>query len=309
MSFLLLAPNRNMDPWKEALHNIDPNLDIEIWPNIKSKKHVHFIVAWNHPPNLLDGFPNLKTISSLGAGVDHILRDDSLPENVPVCRVVSGSLVRQMKEYVLAGVLNYQRNFLTYLIQRRNGKWESHPNKNPKDFSIGIMGLGKLGQPTAELLAKLGYNVGGWSRSEKNIEGIETYAGNQDLEQFLLHATLLVCMLPLTEATSGILNLDLFKKLNHPSYLINVARGEHLVEEDLIYALDKGWMEGALLDVFAEEPLPEKHPFWNRENIMITPHISSLTPPEEVAEQLVDNYKRVLSGMEPVNMVERERGY
>lgn len=309
MSLLLLAPDRDMAPWQEALHEIDPDLEIEIWPNVKNKERVHFIVAWDHPSQVLGTYPNLMAISSLGAGVDHILRDESLPPKVPVCRVVSPSLVRQMKEYVLAGVLSYHRNFFQYMNQRVKGIWEPHPNKKHNDFSIGIMGLGELGQPTAELLAGLGYDVLGWSRSEKDFDSYDTYAGNSELQDFLSQTQLLVCMLPLTEATSGILDLDLFKQLNHPAYLINVARGEHLVEEDLIYALDKNWLAGALLDVFAEEPLPEEHPFWNRENIMITPHVSSLTPPEEVASQLVDNYKRVLSGMEPSNKVDREKGY
>lgn len=298
-----------MQPWKEALLSIDQNLDIEIWPDVENKKQVHFIVAWNHPKHVLDGYPNLKAISSLGAGVDHILQDESLPADVPICRVVSPSLVRQMKEYVLTGVLNYQRNFYRYMDQRQKGVWETHPNKSKNDFSIGIMGLGQLGQPAAKQLAQLGYDVLGWSRTEKDIEGVETFAGKTALDDFLAETTVLVCMLPLTEETRGILDLDLFKKLSHPAYMINVARGEHLVEEDLIYALDKDWLEGALLDVFSEEPLPESHPFWNRSNIMITPHVSSLTPPEEVAGQIADNYKRALSGMSLQNEVNRSKAY
>jgi len=309
MSLLLLAPDRNMETWKEALLEVDPNLDIEIWPEVENKKKVQFIIAWNHPRHVLDSYPNLKAISSLGAGVDHILQDESLPEEVPVCRVVSRSLVRQMKEYVLAGVLNYQRNFFQYINQRIKRAWEPHPNKNVGNFSIGIMGLGQLGQPAAEQLVQLGYDVLGWSRTEKDIEGVETFAGEAALDDFLAETTVLVCMLPLTEETRGILDLDLFKKLSRPAYLINVARGEHLVEEDLIYALDKDWLGGALLDVFSEEPLPDDHPFWNRHNIMITPHVSSLTPPEEVAGQIIDNYKRALSGMELHNKVDRSKGY
>lgn len=309
MSLLLAAPDRNMQTWKEALLEVDPNLDIEIWPDVQNKEQVHFIVAWNHPGHVLNSYPNLKAISSLGAGVDHILQDESLPMDVPVCRVVSPSLVRQMKEYVLAGVLNYQRNFYRYMNQRLKGVWEPHPNKNSNDFSIGIMGLGQLGQPATELPARMGYDVLGWSRTEKELAGVKTFSGNAGLDPFLSETTLLVCMLPLTPETKGILDLEVFKKLRHPAYLINVARGEHLVEEDLIYALDKEWLNGALLDVFTKEPLPENHPFWNRRNIMITPHVSSLTPPEEVAAQIMDNYKRALSGMPLQNEVDKRRGY
>ncbi len=309
MSLLLIAPDREMKPWKEALLKADPNLDVEIWPEVTDKQKVQFAVSWNHPKHSLDSFPNLKAVSSLGAGVDHILRDDTLPESVEICRVVCPSLVRQMKEYVLNAVLNYQRNTLTYMQQKQEGLWEMHPNRAPEDFTIGVMGLGKLGRPVAEQLAELGYRVRGWSRSKKDIEGVESFAGEAELEAFLSQTTVLACLLPLTNETEGILDLELFKKLDQPAYLINVARGEHLVEEDLIYALDKDWMEGAMLDVFSEEPLPDRHPFWNRDNIMLTPHVSSLTPPEEVAEQLIENYKRVLSGMKPLNKIDKGKGY
>lgn len=309
MSLLLLAPERDMQPWKEALLEVDSKIDIDIWPEVSNKKNIQFIVAWNHPSHVLDSYPNLKTVSSLGAGVDHILRDESLPEKVEVCRVVCPSLKQQMQEYVLMSVLNYQRNTKQYFKQQQKGKWQGYENRSPDDFSIGIMGLGKLGEPTATLLAKLGYNVNGWSNSQKTIDGVTTYAGNNKLSTFLNETNVLVCMLPLTSQTKEILNLETFKQLKEKAYLINVARGEHLVEEDLIYALDKGLLEGAALDVFLEEPLPEKHPFWNRENITITPHVSSLTQPKEAAEQIVENYKRTLSGMELSNQVNKEQGY
>ncbi|MDX1639817.1 MAG: glyoxylate/hydroxypyruvate reductase A [Balneolaceae bacterium] len=308
MSLLLLAPNRDMQPWKEAVLEVDPNLDVEVWPDVGPKERVQFVVSWDHPNGVLNRYPNLKAVSSLGAGADHILRDPELPKSVEICRVVSPSLVRQMQEYVLGAVLNFQRNSYTYFRRKQERIWEVLPNKDLHDIPVGIMGLGRLGRPVAEHLALNGYRVSGWSQSQKNIEGIHCYDGNR-LDTFLSESRILVCHLPLTEATEGILELELFKKLQHPSYLINVGRGEHLVDEDLIYALDKGWFGGACLDVFTEEPLPGSHPFWNRENIMITPHAASITPPEEVAEQLVENYKRALSGMELLNQVDREKGY
>ncbi len=309
MSLVLLAPDRDMQSWEKALLKIDPNLDIEIWPDVEHKTKVQYVVAWNHPKHVLDSYPNLKAVTSLGAGADHLLKDDSLPESIPICRVVSPSLVRQMKEYVLCAVLNYQRNIHRYVRQKQKGVWEPHPNKSSDDFTVGIMGLGELGRPAATQLASLGYRVRGWSKSTKNIDSVTTFAGQDELEEFLSDSTVLVCMLPLTVETEGILNLETFKKMNKPGYLINVARGEHLVEEDLVYALDKEWLEGATLDVFAEEPLPERHSFWNRDKIMITPHVSSLTPPDEVAEEIVQNYKRALSGMELRNKVDRNKGY
>ncbi|MDR8391665.1 glyoxylate/hydroxypyruvate reductase A [Aliifodinibius sp. S!AR15-10] len=309
MSLLLLAPHRNnMQTWKEALLEEDPNLDVEIWSDVEDKERVQFIVSWNQPKRTLNQFPNLKVVSSLGTGVDHILRDEHLPENVSVCRVVSSSLVRQMQEYVLMAVLDYQRNLHTYFRQRSEREWREHPNKTIDEIPVGVMGLGKLGAPVAQMLAKNGYQVAGWSYSKKELDGIETFVYDE-LEQFLKTTRILVCLLPLTSETHGILDLDLFKKLEHPAYLINVARGEHLVDEDLIYALETGWIEGACLDVFSEEPLPDRHPFWNRKQIMITPHAASFTPPHEVAEQVVENYKRALSGMELLNEVDLEKGY
>lgn len=298
-----------MGSWKESLLEIDQNLDIEIWPNIKNKNKVHFVVAWNHPKQVLNSYPNLKAVSSLGAGADHLLQDESLPADVPICRVVSESLVRQMKEYALNAILNYQRNTIRYAIQKQKGSWEAHPNKSPGDFTIGILGLGELGRPTAVYLSSLAYRVNGWSNSAKDIEGVDTYYGEKEFESFISKSKVLVCMLPLTGQTEGILDLEVFKQIIKPGYLINVARGEHLVEEDLVYALDKGWLEGATLDVFTEEPLPGQHAFWNRDNIMITPHVSSVTPPGEAAGQIVENYKRALSGIELRNKIDKDKGY
>ncbi|MDZ7692529.1 MAG: glyoxylate/hydroxypyruvate reductase A [Balneolaceae bacterium] len=308
MSLLLLAPNRNMKDWQEALLEEDPNLDVEIWPEVKDPARVQFIVSWDQPKRTLNQYPNLKVVTSLGAGVDHILQDEHLPYDVRVCRVVSSSLVRQMQEYILAVVLNYQRNMFTYFRQRAANKWEEHPNKKPGEIPIGIMGLGELGQPVARILAENEYQVNGWSRTEKSMDGIQTYSQKQ-LDSFLEASRILVCLLPLTPETEGILELELFKKLQRPAFLVNVARGEHLVEEDLIYALDTGSMDGACLDVFPEEPLPDRHPFWNRKEIMITPHAASFTPADEVAEQVVENYKRALSGMDLKNEVNRDKGY
>lgn len=309
MSLLLIAPNRNMEDWEKALLKQDPNLDVHVWPDVPSEERVQFAVCWDHPPRLLNKYPNLKTVSSLGAGVDHILSDDSLPFDVKITRVVSPSLVHQMKEYVLNAVLNYQRNTLTYMNQKVRTEWKPHPYTAPKDCRIGVMGLGTLGRPTAEMLGGMGYTVSGWSGTPKTIAGVQVYSGREEFNDFLQQSQILVCMLPLTAQTRGILDLEVFKTVRRPGYLVNVARGEHLVEEDLIYALDKGWLKGVCLDVFTEEPLPERHPFWNRHNILITPHVSSLTQPDEAARQILENYKRTLSGMELLYEVSREKGY
>ncbi len=309
MSLLLIAPDRDMQPLKEALHKVDTNLDVEIWPNISDKKKVQFAVVWRHPTHIFEEFPNLRTVSSLGAGVDHILNDETISKNITICRVISDELVNQMKEYLLNAVLSYQRCTYTYFKQQINGIWKPYPNKVRSEFTIGVMGLGKIGLPIAKQFNDLGYKTVGWSKSEKQLKDLDTFSGEAELKSFLNKTTVLICLLPLTSETKEILNLEIFKQLDQPGYLINVGRGEHLVDEDLIYAIEKEWIEGATLDVFNEEPLPEKHPFWNRDNVIITPHVSSISQPQHIASQLVENYKRTLSGMSLKNRVDRKKEY
>lgn len=308
MSLLLIAKNRDMNPWKEALLDVDPNLDIEIWPRVEKKERVTFAVSWRHPEKVLDGYPNLKAVTSLGAGVDHLLKDESIPESVQLARVMIPSLKSQMGEYVLNAIQNYRFHTARYMDQKREGYWSKHDPVPKEDCTVGIMGLGEMGSFVVNSLIINGYSVAGWSKTKKNIEGVQCFREGE-FDEFLSQINILVCLLPLTKETAGILELDLFKKLKSPAFVINVARGAHLVEEDLIYALDTGVLKGACLDVFEEEPLPANHLFWNRPNIMITPHVASITDPKEAAEQIVENYKRSLSGMELLNEVDRVRGY
>lgn len=297
-----------MNPLKEALLEVDSNLDIEIWPRVEKKERVTFAVCWNHPEKVLDGYPNLKAVTSLGAGVDHILKDNAIPESVKLARVIIPSLKSQMAEYVLNAVQNYRFHTSRYVDQKREGYWSKHDPIPREDCKVGIMGLGEMGAAVVDSLIANGYSVLGWSKSKKEIQGVQCF-DESEFDKFLSQTNILVCLLPLTKETSGILELDLFKKLKSPAFLINVARGAHLVEEDLIYALDTKVLNGACLDVFEEEPLPVNNLFWNRPNIMITPHVASITNPKEAAEQIVENYKRSLSGMDLLNGVDRNRGY
>ncbi|MCR9133287.1 MAG: glyoxylate/hydroxypyruvate reductase A [bacterium] len=308
MSLLLIAKNRDLEPLKDALLSVDLNLDVEIWPRVEKKERVTFAVSWNHPEKVLLNYPNLKVVSSLGAGVDHLLKDLSIDENVALTRVVVPSLKDQMAEYVLNSVQNYRFNTARYVDQKREGFWSTHDVVPKSDCVIGVMGLGEMGQAVASSLIVNRYSVVGWSRTKKDVNTFESFAADE-LDEFLDRTNILVCLLPLTEETDGILDLELFKKLKKPAYLINVARGQHLIEEDLIYALDTGVLEGATLDVFEEEPLPANHLFWNRPKIMITPHVASITDPKEAATLIVENYKRSLSGMDLLFEVDRTRGY
>lgn len=309
MSLLLIAPNRDMKPLQKALLEEDPNLDVELWPKIKNRDRVTFAVSWKHPKNGLGDYPNLKAISSLGAGVNHLLDDDNIPKSVTLCRIITTTLQSGMADYVLNAIANYRLHTYHYFEQKKKGNWEVHQSISKSDCKVGIMGLGEMGISTANLLVENGYQVNGWSNSKKDIHGVSSFARMDELDDFLADTNILVCLLPLTDETEGILNLDVFKKLKNPSYLINVGRGGHLVEEDLIYALDTEALDGACLDVFEKEPLPETHSFWNRQNIMITPHVASITPAKEAASIIVENYKRALSGMDLINEVSREKGY
>lgn len=308
MSILLVAQRRDMQPFRNAILNVDPNLDIEIWPNTSNPNRVQFAVAWHHPQQIWKSYPNLQVISSLGAGVDHLLNDTSIPEHVRLTRVVVPSLADQMCDYVLTAVMNIIRNSEHYRNQQQKSVWKVRPAYLKDELTVGVMGLGELGSATAERLQINGFKVNGWAQSKKELEGISTFTAGT-LGEFLNRSNILVNLLPLTPQTDGILDLDLFKELKKPAFLINVARGEHLVDEDLVYALDKEIITHAVLDVFSTEPLPESHPFWGREKITITPHIASVTDPDEVAVLLVENYKRALSGLDLLNEVDRKRGY
>ncbi|MCC5913499.1 MAG: glyoxylate/hydroxypyruvate reductase A [Balneolaceae bacterium] len=308
MSLLLVAKNRDMSSLGEAIRATDPNIDVDIWPGVRNRERIQFAVSWRHPDGIFESYPNLKAISSLGAGVDHLFADQTIPEKIRFSRVVIPSLAEQMADYVLTAVLNMFRDTGTYIDQQRAGQWKKHPPLRKDEVTIGVMGLGELGRESASRLAMNGFMVNGWSRSKKELNGIRTFSGDE-IDQFLQSSNILVCLLPLTEETEGILDLELFKKLRRPAYLVNVARGKHLTEEDLIYALDTDLITHAVLDVFEQEPLPDSHPFWGRKKITITPHTASITDPREAAELIVENYKRVLSGIDLLYEVDRNRGY
>ena len=308
MSLLLIAKNRDMNSLKEALLEVDPNLDVEIWPRVENKERVTFAVSWNHPEKVLQNYPNLRVVSSLGAGVNHLLLDEAISEDISLTRIVIPSLKDQMAEFVLNAIQNYRLHTARYVDQKREGFWSKHEAIPKSDCVVGVMGLGEMGQAVVNSLIVNNYSVIGWSRSKKTINGVDTFS-HGELEDFLSKTNILVCLLPLTKETSGILDLEIFKKMKKPAYLINVARGAHLVEEDLVYALDTGALNGATLDVFEEEPLPSNHLFWNRPKIMITPHVASITNPKEAAGVIVENYKRSLSGMDLLFEVDREKGY
>lgn len=309
MTITIISRDKDLKPWVVALKEADSSLDVQVWPHEKQKADIKFALCWKHPEGVLQDYPNLQCVSSMGAGVDHLLNDAFLPKHLPVVRIVDPLLAQYMFEYLCTAVMYYFREFDVYQAQQAQSQWYQHSPKSMNQTTIGIMGLGKIGGYSAEKLSKMGFNVIGWSRSPKSIANVKAYVGDNQLGQFLAHTNILICLLPLTDRTSGILNLKLFHQLPQGSYLINVARGEHLVEEDLITALNQGQLRGACLDVFQQEPLPIDHPFWMHKQIIVTPHCSSITDPRSVAPQIVQNYRRMQRGEPLLNQVSVLQGY
>lgn len=306
MAILLISPGREVE-WLKGLHAIDSTLDIRVWPEVGNPNDIEFALLWRYPHGELLKYPNLKAISSLGAGVDHIMSDPNLPKNIPILRVIDKLLVRDMTQYIAMAVLQHVRQLDLYQEQQLQKKWLWHGFAS--DIKIGIMGMGELGSDAANKLYHLDFAVQGWSRTPKELVGIKTFYGAEGQVEFLKTTTILVNLLPLTPQTKNILNKKLFYQMPRGAYIINVARGGHVVDEDLIAAIDAGQLSGACLDVFREEPLPESHPFWGHPKIIVTPHIASVTNPKSVAEQLVLNYRNAIAGKPLMNIVDVSLGY
>ena len=305
---VLILNDRPTEPWKNHLLAADPDLQIDSWPDVNDFSTYDTAVVWNHQQGLLMKFPNLRMICSLGAGVDHILSDTELPAEVAITRIVDKQLTISMSNYIISAVLNHQRHNYTYQQQQLKEVWyELDPPE--LDITVGFLGLGVLGNDAAVKLASLGFEVHGFSRTRKGIEQINTHEGEVGLKNMLSQVNVLINLLPLTSDTVDILNLPLFEKCRPGTYLINVARGQHLVEADLITALDKGFISGAMLDVFRQEPLPKDHPFWKDERIKITPHIASVTDPASAASQIAENHRRLQGGQALLHTVDITKEY
>ncbi|GMQ23980.1 glyoxylate/hydroxypyruvate reductase A [Algoriphagus sp. oki45] len=306
MSIAIISPGRDPKVWIDALKKHQPNLDIQVYPDINRPNEVEMALLWQHPPGYLSNFPNLKLISSLGAGVDHILSDPAVSKAMPIVRIVDEKLTWSMTNYVVTGVLNFHRQIARYQADQKRKVWEMSNPEIP--VKIGVMGVGALGGDVLDKLHYMGFPVFGLGFAEKK-DFPYPYFSRDQMDDFLSEINVLICLLPLTPETEGILNLDLFKKCNPGTYLINVARGKHLIEEDLISALDKGYLSGAMLDVYRKEPLPEDHPFWEENRILCTPHIASVTNPEAATPQIIENFRRLKSNLSLLNIVDREKGY
>lgn len=306
MSIAIISPGRDVSFWIKTFNEADPDIDIQVFPDIRDKDSVELVILWQHPKGILKEFPNLKLICSMGAGVDHILSDPEIPRSLPITRIVDPGLTIPMTNYVVMAVLNFHRQLYRYQSNQRKKIWDM---SNPElKVNVGVMGVGALGSDVIEKLKILGFSVFGFGNSPKSNIDYPYFYGDE-LTQFLSKVNLIICMLPLTPKTENILNLDFFRKCNKGTYIINVARGNHLVEEDLLTAIDEGHVSGAFLDVYRKEPLPVDHPFWNVEEITLTPHIASVTNPGSAIPQIIENYKRLKSNTPLMNQINPILGY
>lgn len=297
------------DEWTRALHKAWPELEVRVWPDSGDADDIDFALVWKPEPGVLRQFRNLRLIINLGAGVDAIAADSSLPENVPIARLADEGQAQMMDGFVLLCVLRYHRDFHLFERAKRARRWTYvHPRAHG-DTRVGLMGLGYLGAHVASALAAQGFRVSGWSRSHRSLPHVETYAGPEELERFLAQTDILVAMLPTTRDTYRILDRKAFYALPRGAKFINVGRGSTVDEQALLDALNDAQISEATLDVFETEPLPPEHPFWAMEQVMITPHIASIAVPETAARQIVGNCRRSLSDESPEFIVDRERGY
>ncbi len=284
-----------------------PEIECHAWP---TEAACDYAVVWKPPATLFARQPALRAVINYGAGVDAILAMNVVPETLPIIRLEDAGMAQQMAEYALYGVLHHHRQMGRYAAQQREGRWQPHEDRaHRRRPTVGVMGLGELGGHVAQKIADFGYPVRGWSRRPRAMAGMDTFAGEAALETFLAGTDVLVLMLPLTPATRGLIDARRLAQLPRGSYLVNAGRGDLVVEADLLAALERGQLAGALLDVFSAEPLPRSSPLWSHPNVLVTPHIAATTPIREACAQIVEKLRALAAGQPVSGIVDRTLGY
>jgi glyoxylate/hydroxypyruvate reductase A len=307
-AFLYMADAERGRRWAELFHRDAPELDFRLWPDVGDPADVHYLATWQPPDQLAQRFPNLKLLFSTGAGVDQFDLA-ALPPSVQLVRMVEPGIVQGMVEYVLHAVLDLHRDRPAYRRQQAQGLWQPLPVRTAAQCRVGVLGLGSLGQAVLRALQGLGFDCAGWSRSPRSIDGVQCFAGEAGRMDLLRRSDILVCLLPLTDATRGFLNSALFDALPRGAALVHVGRGPQLVGADLLRALDDGRLGEAVLDVTDPEPLPADDPLWRHPRVQITPHIASVTQPDTAVAVVLDNLRRFEAGLPLVGLVDRKKGY
>jgi glyoxylate/hydroxypyruvate reductase len=312
-AFAFILPTWPSEIWMAAMKKAAPKLDVRAWPNLGRVEDIEYTAAWLPPPNVLKNLPNLKLICSLGAGVDAILGDPTLPKHTPIVRVNDPDLTHRMSEYIVLHVLWHHRQQRRLDENQKQKVWDSFPTHAASAITVGIMGMGVLGQDAARKLKVMGFNVIGWSRKAKTLEGVQSYA-EAELDQFLNRTDILVSLLPATAETDGIINRARIQKLSRNGpfgapILINAGRGRQQVEADIVTCLDNGELYAATLDVFGKEPLPTISPLWTHPKITVTPHAAADSDPETICKYVYQQIQTFERGEHLQNLVQPERGY
>jgi len=306
MRITVCLTDTKVSPWLEGLRAALPQAIVEEWaPGAPQADHA---VVWTPPQQFLDEQPRLKGIFNIGAGVDALMKL-RLPDSAKVVRIDDGGMAVQMAEFVCHALIRHFRELDCYEDDVRHGAWSYRRPRRRSEYPVGIMGLGVLGERVAQAVAHFEFPVLGWSRAPKTVPGVRCFAGQEQFDAFLRATRVLVCLLPLTPETQDIMNARTLSRLMPGGFVINVARGAHLVDEDLIALLDSGHLAGAALDVFRAEPLPEGHPFWRHPKINVTPHTSARTLREESIAQIVGKILALERGEPIAGVVDPTRGY
>lgn len=309
MSILFASRGDDPQTWATALRAAGCTQPFTAELPSEPDPSIYYLLTWRPPAGLYRNLPGLRAIFSLGAGVDHLFENDPPPGNIPIIRLRDAGMAEQMSEYALWAVIGHHRHMHTYRRQQRECRWAPLPARPAAQIQVLVLGLGVLGEAVAKAVRAQGYSVSGWSRHPKNIAGIGCLHEHAALEKALEQTDVLINLLPLTAETRGMINNALFARLKPGACFVNIARGAHVVEQDLLQALDSGALNHAVLDVFAEEPLPKQHPFWTHPSITVTPHIAAQTLTGPSARQIAENIALLEAGDLPDGLVRRERGY
>lgn len=309
MSVLRLHAGDEGPRWRALFAALAPEIACSTWPDPVDPATVAWVACWNPPDGFFAGLSNLRAVFALGAGVDRLLARDDLGSHVPIVRLLDAGMAEQMVEYALLGVLMRQRHVLDYRLQQQAALWRRHPPVARATLRVGVLGLGAMGGAVAAALAGLGYSVAGWSRNRRVIEGVVAHCGDEGLAELLARSDILVNTLPSTPATRGLLDFARLSQLPVGAFIVNASRGDQLDDAALLRLLDADHLGGALLDVFAVEPLPAGHSLWRHPRVSITPHAAAATLPEPSVAQVAENLRRMARGEPPSGLVDRQRGY
>ncbi|ABM34305.1 glyoxylate/hydroxypyruvate reductase A [Paracidovorax citrulli] len=306
---VLYRPDVSRGPaWRKLFAEQAPDIDFRVWPDAGNLDEIEYLIAWQAPAAFLASLSNLKVLFSSGAGVDHIDLT-AVPAHVDIVRMVEPGIINGMVEYVTMAVLAQHRHLFDYQASQRARRWEPLEELPPSTCSVGVMGLGVLGQAVLDRLGLFGFERSGWNRSPRDLPGVRCFAGTDSLGEFLGQVDVLVCLLPLTDATRHILDARLFARMRDGSALVNVGRGGHLDQQALLQALDSGRLSRAILDVTDPEPLPAESPLWSHPRVVLTPHIASMTQPETAVPILIRNLRRHGRGQPLPDLIDRRAGY